>query len=360
MISGGSPVYRRPSRRIYAGGVAVGGGAPVSVQSMCTTDTRDKAATLAQIGRLAEAGCEIARLAVPDAEAADALRDICRASPLPVVADIHFDYRLALAAAEAGAAKIRINPGNIGSIDRLWAVADACRARGIPIRVGVNAGSVAPEKLQVMPLADAMVASAMEQLEQLKSLGFVDVCLSVKAHSVPDTIAAYRRLSALTDAPLHLGVTEAGTSYQGIVKSSAGIGALLCDGIGDTLRVSLTADPVEEVRAGIAILKACGLRRDGLTLVSCPACGRCRINVEALARAVEDALGNVQAPITVAVMGCAVNGPGEARAADVGLAGGDGKCVIFKKGEIVETVEEGEALGRLLRYAEEHFLLSRP
>ena len=320
---------------------------------MCSSDTRDKAAVLSQISRLAEAGCEIVRVAVPDAEAADALRDICAESPLPVVADIHFDYRLALRAAEAGAAKIRVNPGNIGSPDRVKAVADACRARGIPIRVGVNAGSVAPDKLHSLPLADAMVSSALEQLEQLESFGMTDVCLSVKAHSVPDTVAAYRRLSERTDAPLHLGVTEAGTSDQGLVKSAAGIGALLCEGIGDTIRVSLTADPAEEVRAGIAILKACGLRRTGLELVSCPTCGRCRINVEAMAHAVEDALKDLKTPLTVAVMGCAVNGPGEASAADVGLAGGDGKCVIFKKGEIVETVPEGEALEKLLKYVED-------
>ena len=331
----------------------MGGGAPVTVQSMCNTDTRDAQATLSQIRAMAEAGCDITRVAVPDREAALALETIAAQSPLPVVADIHFDYRLALLAAEAGVAKIRINPGNIGGEDRVEAVAEACKARGIPIRIGVNSGSVSREKLERMNLTEAMVESALEQLGQLERFGFYDVCISIKASDVPKTIECYRRLSALTDVPLHLGVTEAGTSYHGIIKSSIGIGALLCEGIGDTLRVSLTADPVEEIRAGLAILKACGLRRDGLELISCPTCGRCRIPVEALANEVDARLKGRKKPITVAVMGCAVNGPGEARAADFGIAGGDGKGVVFKKGEIVAAVPTDELLETLLGYIEE-------
>lgn len=359
MTSGGLWDSKRTTRQIAVGGtgraprVLIGGGAPVTVQSMCNTDTRDARSSLTQIKRLREAGCEIIRLAVPDAEAAEALRMICAESPLPVVADIHFDYRLALAALDAGAAKIRVNPGNIGAPERVKAVADACKARGVPIRIGVNSGSVAREKLERMTLVDAMVESALEQLTQLEEFGFDQVCLSVKAPSVPLTLEACRRLALQTDVPLHLGVTETGTSYHGIIKSAIGIGALLCDGLGDTLRVSLTADPVEEVRAGLAILKACGLRKTGLDLVSCPTCGRTRVGVEALAHAVEEALCDLQTPVTVAVMGCAVNGPGEARAADVGIAGGDGKGVIFRKGEIVETVPEEYLLDRLLAHVRE-------
>ncbi|MDR1735556.1 MAG: flavodoxin-dependent (E)-4-hydroxy-3-methylbut-2-enyl-diphosphate synthase [Oscillospiraceae bacterium] len=347
---------KRVTRQIAAGGtgraarVLIGGGAPVTVQSMCDTDTRDAKATLAQIEKLYEAGCQIIRVAVPDAGAAEALGRICAQSPLPVVADIHFDFRLALASLKAGVSKIRINPGNIGEASRVKAVADACKERNVPIRIGVNSGSVSREKLAKMPLEDAMAQSALEQLGQLEALGFQDVCLSVKAPSVKQTLAVYRRVAALTDAPLHLGVTETGTSFMGIVKSAVGIGALLCEGLGDTLRVSLTADPVEEVRAGIAILKACGLRREGLELISCPTCGRCRIRVGEIANAVERALDGVKTPVTVAVMGCAVNGPGEARAADIGLAGGDGKGVIFKKGEIVEAVSEEHMLARLLAH----------
>lgn len=361
MTSGGfsQDSSKRVTRQLSVGGagrapkVLIGGGAPVSVQSMCNTDTRDIQASLAQIGRLHEAGCEIIRLAVPDMAAADALSAICAESPMPVVADIHFDYRLALAALKAGVAKIRINPGNIGAPERVKAVADACRERGVPIRIGVNSGSVAREKLERLTLIDAMVESALEQLQQLEDFGFTQVCLSVKASDVRGTLEAYQRLAGRTDVPLHLGVTETGTSYHGIIKSAIGIGALLCDGLGDTIRVSLTADPVEEVRAGLAILKACGLRKTGLELISCPTCGRTRIGVEALAHQVEEELRGLTKPITVAVMGCAVNGPGEARAADVGIAGGDGKGVIFRKGEIVESVPEEQLLERLLAHVRE-------
>ena len=336
------------TRKITVGAVAIGGGARVSVQSMCSADTRDAEAVLSQIERLAEAGCEIVRVAVPDMDAAAALGEITRRSPLPVVADIHFDYRLALESAARGVAKIRINPGNIGSRDRVREVARACSARGIPIRIGVNGGSLDRDLLARRGLLGAMTESALGQLHMLEDMGFTDVCLSLKASSVRDTIAAYREISRLTDCPLHLGVTETGTAYHGIIKSAMGIGALLCDGIGDTIRVSLTADPVEEVLAGKAILRVAGLRREGAEIISCPTCGRCRIDVQKLAAEVEKALSHVKKHITVAVMGCAVNGPGEAREADCGCAGGEGSGLLFSGGEIVKKVAEEELLPSLL------------
>ncbi|MCD8255506.1 MAG: flavodoxin-dependent (E)-4-hydroxy-3-methylbut-2-enyl-diphosphate synthase [Oscillospiraceae bacterium] len=346
---------RLRTRRISVGGVPVGGGAPVSVQSMCSTPTRDAEATLAQIDRLAAAGCDIVRVAVPDEEAARALERICAESPLPVVADIHFDYRLALASAKAGAAKIRINPGNIGGEDNVRAVAEECGARGLPIRIGVNSGSIEKRLLERYggPTPEAMVESAAGQLALLECFGFRDVCVSLKASDVPTTVAAYRMASERFDCPLHLGVTEAGTSYNGVVASAVGIGTLLCEGLGDTLRVSLTAPPEEEVRAGIAILKAAGLRRGGVHIVSCPTCGRTQIDLISLATEVENRLAGLDAELTVAVMGCIVNGPGEAREADYGIAGGRGEGVLFKKGRPIGKVTEAKLVDALCGMIEE-------
>ena len=342
------------TRQVKVGNVLVGGGAPVSVQSMCSTDTRDIPATLTQLRALHDAGCEIARVAVPDGQAAQALGKLCKESPLPLVADIHFDYKLAIQAANAGAAKIRVNPGNIGSREKVRAVADACRERGIPIRIGVNGGSVDRELLARYGLVEAMTRSALEQLGTLEEMGFTDVCLSLKASNVRDTIAATRAVAAQTDAPLHLGVTEAGTSYHGVIKSAAGIGALLLDGIGDTIRVSLTAPPVEEVRAAIALLKAVGLRSGGVDIISCPACARRGIDVAALAHEVERRLSDITAPIKIAVMGCVVNGPGEARDADIGVApDGNGQAVWFRKGEVIGRIDEAEIADILTKEARE-------
>ena len=345
---------RNETKQIIVGGIPVGGGAPVTVQSMCNTDTRDAAATLAQIRCLAAAGCDIIRVAVPDMDAAEALPEICGSSPLPVVADIHFDYRLALAAAEAGVAKIRINPGNIGSADRVKAVAEACGARGIPIRIGINSGSLEKRLLEKYgaPTAEAMVESAAGHAALLEQFGFTDICLSLKSSSVPLTLAAYRLAAERFPYPLHLGVTEAGTLRQGTIQSAAGIGAMLLEGIGDTIRVSLTADPVEEVYAGISILKACGLRKSGVKVISCPTCGRTQIDLIAAANEVEQRLASCKKDITVAVMGCVVNGPGEAREADYGLAGGRGEAALFKKGEVVGKVPEADMVNALLKLIE--------
>ena len=346
---------RNETKQIHVGGVAVGGGAPVSVQSMCNTPTADAEATLAQIRRLADAGCDIIRVAVPDGEAADAMARICAESPLPVVADIHFDYRLALHCAEAGVAKIRINPGNIGGAERVRAVADACAARGIPIRIGINAGSLEKRLLEKYgaPTAEAMAESAADHAELLERFGFSDICLSLKASSVPLTLAAYRLAAARFPYPLHLGVTEAGTLRQGVIQSAMGIGAALLEGIGDTIRVSLTADPVEEVHAGIAILKAAGLRKSGAKVVSCPTCGRTQIDLIAAANEVERRLQGCARDITVAVMGCVVNGPGEARGADYGLAGGKGEAALFRRGEIVRKVPEAQMVDALMDMIEQ-------
>ena len=327
---------RRQSRQIRVGGAAIGGGAPVSVQSMCNTKTWDVEATAAQIEALRDAGCEIVRLAVPDLRSAEAISAIKERVELPLVADIHFDYKLALICAERGIDKIRINPGNVGGEEKVRAVAEACRARGIPIRIGVNAGSLEKRLLEKYghPCAEALVESAADHAAMLERCGFEDICLSLKCSSVPLTIAAYRLAAERFDYPLHLGVTETGTAWNGTIQSAVGIGTLLSEGIGDTIRVSLTADPVEEVRAGIAILKAAGLR-GGLRFISCPTCGRTEIDLIGLAKAVEARLQGLDRDITVAVMGCAVNGPGEAREADYGVAGGVGKGLLFKKGEIV-------------------------
>ena len=340
------------TRQIHVGSVAVGGGAPVSIQSMLNTRTTDVEGSLSQIRALAAAGCEIARLAVPDQEAAAAFGTIAAQSPLPLVADIHFDYRLAIAAAENGAAKIRINPGNIGGEDRVKAVVDCCKAHHIPIRIGVNGGSLEKGLLQKYghPTPEALVESAFSHIALLEKYGFYDICVSMKSSSVPLMMAAYRLFAEKSDYPLHLGVTETGTETMGVLKSAMGIGGLLCLGIGDTIRVSLTADPVREVLAAKSILKAAGLRKEGVNLIACPTCGRTRIDLIGLANQVEAALRDCQKPITVAVMGCIVNGPGEAREADVGIAGGEDCGVLFVKGELKEKLPYDQLLPALLRY----------
>ena len=342
------------TRQITVGGVKIGGGAPVSIQSMLNTATTDVEGSLAQLDRLKNAGCEIARLAVPDMAAAEGFRRIAEKSPLPLVADIHFDYRLALAAAEGGAAKIRINPGNIGGEQNVRAVVDCCKAHGIPIRIGVNGGSLDKTLLEKYghPTAEALVESAFSHIRLLEKFGFYDICVSMKSSNVPLMMQAYRLMHEKSDYPLHVGVTETGTEYMGTIKSAMGIGGLLCMGIGDTIRVSLTADPVREVYAAKAILKAAGLRPQGVNLISCPTCGRTKIDLIGLANRVEQALADCDKNITVAVMGCIVNGPGEAREADVGIAGGDGCGVLFVKGELREKLPYDELLPALLAYIE--------
>lgn len=342
------------TRQITVGGVKIGGGAPVSIQSMLNTATTDVEGSLAQLDRLKNAGCEIARLAVPDMAAAEGFRRIAEKSPLPLVADIHFDYRLALAAAEGGAAKIRINPGNIGGEQNVRAVVDCCKAHGIPIRIGVNGGSLDKTLLEKYghPTAEALVESAFSHVRLLEKFGFYDICVSMKSSNVPLMMQAYRLMHEKSDYPLHVGVTETGTEYMGTIKSAMGIGGLLCMGIGDTVRVSLTADPAREVYAAKAILKAAGLRPQGVNLISCPTCGRTKIDLIGLANRVEQALADCDKNITVAVMGCIVNGPGEAREADVGIAGGDGCGVLFVKGELREKLPYDELLPTLLTYIE--------
>ena len=337
------------------GSVPVGGGAPVSIQSMLNTRTTDVEGSLKQLRALAAAGCQIARLAVPDREAAAGFAEIVKESPLPLVADIHFDYRLAILAAEAGAAKIRINPGNIGGEDRVKAVVDVCKDRHIPIRIGVNCGSLDKKLLEKYghPTAEALVESAFQHLELLEKQGFYDTCVSMKSSTVPTMVAAARLFRSKCDYPLHIGVTETGPVRQGLIKSAMGIGALLLDGIGDTLRVSLTDDPVQEVYAARDILKAAGLRRDGVNIISCPTCGRTRIDLIGLVNRVDEALKDCKKPITVAVMGCVVNGPGEAREADIGIAGGDGCGLIFEKGQAVEKLPYDALLPALLKRIEE-------
>lgn len=339
-------------RQILVGGVPIGGDAPVSIQSMLNTKTTDVEGSLEQIRRLRAAGCQIVRLAVPDMEAAKGFREIAAQSPLPLVADIHFDYRLAIAAAEGGAAKIRINPGNIGGRDRVKAVVDVCKEKHIPIRIGVNGGSLEKELLEKYghPTAEALVESALGHVRLLEEQDFHDICISMKSSSVPTTMAAYRLMDAKTDYPLHLGVTETGTEHMGVIKSAMGIGGLLCMGIGNTLRVSLTADPVREVLAARDILHAAGLRQDGPELISCPTCGRTQIDLISLAEQVEKRLRNVDKPITVAVMGCIVNGPGEAREADVGIAGGKDCGVLFAKGQRLKTLPYDQLADALMEY----------
>ena len=338
------------TRQILVGGIPIGGGAPVVIQSMLNTKTTDVEGSLNQIKQLATAGCQIARLAVPNMEAARGFAEICKESPLPLVADIHFDYKLAIAAAEGGAAKIRINPGNIGGEDRVKAVVDVCKERHIPIRIGVNGGSLDKRLLEKYghPTAEALVESAFQHLELLEKQGFYDTCVSMKSSTVPTMVAAARLFRSKCDYPIHIGVTETGPVKQGLMKSAMGIGALLLDGIGDTIRVSLTDDPVEEVYAAKDILKAAGLRKEGVNIVSCPTCGRTRIDLIGLVNQVDAALKDCEKPITVAVMGCVVNGPGEAREADIGIAGGDGWGMLFEKGEQVEKLPYEELLPALL------------
>ena len=343
------------TKQISVGGVLIGGGAPIVIQSMLNTATTDVEGSLVQIEALKNAGCEIARLAVPDMEAAKGFAQIAARSPLPLVADLHFDYRLAIAAAEGGASKIRINPGNIGGEDRVKAVVDCCKAHRIPIRIGVNGGSLDKRLLEKYghPTPEALVESALEHAALLEKYDFTDICLSMKSSNVPLMMQAYRLMSEKVDYPLHVGVTETGTEYMGTVKSAMGIGGLLCMGIGDTIRVSLTADPVREIVAAKAILKAAGLRKTGVNLVACPTCGRTKIDLIGLANRVEEALQDCEKELTVAVMGCIVNGPGEAREADIGIAGGDGCGVIFVKGELREKLPYEDLLPTLLRYIDQ-------
>jgi (E)-4-hydroxy-3-methylbut-2-enyl-diphosphate synthase len=340
---------REDTKPVYAGTVKIGSGG-VSIQSMCNTDTADIEKTVAQINALADAGCDIVRLAVSDAKAAAAFSQIRKKTSIPLVADIHFDYKLALACIENGADKIRINPGNIGSKENVAQVAKACKSHGIPIRIGVNMGSIDKDsEKRFGKTPQAMVQSAFHHIRLLNECNFDDIVISLKASDVPTTVEAYTIMSTRCRYPLHIGVTEAGTAYAGTIKSAVGIGALLLNGIGDTIRVSLTADPLEEVRAAKVVLKAAGIMKNGPELISCPSCGRCKIDQIAIAKEVEKALYKTDKNIKVAVMGCVVNGPGEARDADIGVAGGDGCAVLFKKGIIIRKIDENEIVQVLLK-----------
>lgn len=342
------------TRQIHVGEVAIGGGAPIVIQSMLNTKTTDVEGCLAQIRALKTAGCQIARLSVQNVEAARGFAQIAAQSALPLVADIHFDYKLAIAAAEGGASKIRINPGNIGGEDRVKAVVDVCKDKHIPIRVGVNGGSLDKRLLEKYghPTAEALVESAFEHLELLEKYGFYDTCLSMKSSNVTTMVQAARLFRSRCDYPLHIGVTETGPVRMGMIKSAMGIGALLLDGIGDTIRVSLTDDPVQEVYAAKDILKAAGLYNEGVNIISCPTCGRTQIDLISLVNQVDEALKDCKKPITVAVMGCIVNGPGEAREADIGIAGGDGWGMLFEKGVPVEKIPYDQLLDALLKRIE--------
>jgi (E)-4-hydroxy-3-methylbut-2-enyl-diphosphate synthase len=346
----------RNSRQINIGGIRVGGGAPVTVQSMTKTDTRDVPATVAQIKSLEKAGCDIVRLAVPDMDAALALGKIKKQTKIPIVSDIHFDYRLALEAVRQGVDGMRINPGNIGAKYRIKAVVDAVRERGIPIRIGVNSGSLQKDILKKhgSPTPEALAESAMRHVSILEDLDFRDIKISVKSTDVKKMIAAYRILAELTDYPLHLGVTEAGTYEMGTIKSSIGIGTLLAEGIGDTIRVSLTGDPVDEIDVGIKILKSLGIRRNGIELISCPGCGRLEIDLMKLVKDVEDRIAGLELPrpIKIAILGCVVNGPGEASEADIGIAGGRGKGMLYKDGKLVRSFKEGQIVDELVKELE--------
>ena len=346
---------RRKTRTVHVGSVAIGGDAPVSIQSMTNRPARDFEGTIAQIQSLAASGCEIVRIAVPDTETAAVFSKAKQAGvTVPLVADIHFDYRIALEALRHGADKIRINPGNIGSRQRVRIVADACKSAGVPIRIGVNGGSLEKSLLEKYgsPTADALAESALRQAEMLEDMNFHNIVISIKSSRVDTMIHACRAVAAQSDYPLHLGVTEAGTQYSGIIKNAMGIGALLCDGIGDTIRVTLTADPAAEIEAAKEILAAAGVRKKGITVVSCPTCGRTKIDLISLAEAYKKAVANQDIgdkTITAAIMGCAVNGPGEAREADFGVAGGDGCAVLFRRGQQVCRIEEGELLDVLMK-----------
>lgn len=341
---------RKETRTVNVGGVRIGGQNPISIQSMCNTDTRDVTSTVEQIKQLEAAGCEIIRVAVPDNEAAQAVKNIKKQISIPLVADIHFDYKLAQECIKNGVDKVRINPGNIGSRDRVKLVADMAKANGVPIRIGVNGGSLEKELVKKYggATADALVESAMGHIEILDDLNFSDIVVSIKVSNVPVMIEAYRKFSEKCDIPLHIGVTESGTERMGTVKSSVGIGALLSEGIGDTMRVSLTANPVNEIYLAKDILRVMGVRKDGVEFVSCPTCGRTQIDLIGIANEVEKRIKNIDKKIKVAVMGCIVNGPGEARDADIGLAGGKGECLIFKKGVPLRKVPETEAVDVLI------------
>jgi (E)-4-hydroxy-3-methylbut-2-enyl-diphosphate synthase len=349
-----NPIPRKKTRQITLGTVKIGGNAPVAVQSMCNTDTRDAEATLAQIGRLEAAGCEIVRLAVPDEEAARSLGMIRKGAAMPLIADIHFDYRLALESVKQGVDGLRINPGNIGGKEKVGEVVRACKDRGVPIRIGVNAGSLEKQLLEKYghPTPEAIVESAFGHIRILEDLNYTEIKVSLKASDVLTTVAAYRLFSGESDYPLHIGISEAGTIFSGTIKSSVGLGILLSGGIGDTMRVSLTADPVEEVRAAYEILKSLKIRQRGVNIISCPTCGRTEIDIIGLAEKVEKRLAHIKEPVTVAVMGCVVNGPGEAREADVGIAGGKGVGLLFKHGEVLKKFPEAELADVLVKEVE--------
>lgn len=337
----GENMKRKTTKQMKVGNLYIGGGAPITVQSMTTTDTRDAESTINQIKNLENVGCDIARIAVFDDECANNITQITHNTSIPIVADIHFDYRLAVSSIENGIHKLRINPGNIGSEKGVREIIKAAKSRNIPIRIGVNSGSIKKEYLDKYGnTSDAMVESALEQIGILEKYGYYEIVVSLKASSVEKTIEAYERISTRIDYPLHLGITEAGTKWSGTIKSAIGIGAMLLQGIGDTIRVSLTADPVEEVKVGKEILKCLGIRKEGIEIISCPTCGRCNIDLYDIVQRVEDKIQGIQYPLKVAVMGCIVNGPGEAREADIGIAGGKGKVVLFKKGEILGTYSQ--------------------
>jgi len=347
------PIHRRKTRRIRVGNVPIGGDAPIAVQSMCVSPTHDAPAVIKEIGGLEEVGCEIVRVSVPDRASANALPEILRNVTIPVIADIHFNHRMALYAAEAGVQGLRINPGNIGNRSRVQEVVRACKERGIPMRIGVNGGSLEKHLLEKYgcPTPEAMVESALHHIKILEDEGFYDIKVSLKASNVRLTVAAYRQLADKVDYPFHLGITEAGTAWSGAIKSSIGLGILLMDGLGDTMRVSLSADPREEVRVCWEILKDLGIRERGVTLVSCPSCARAQVDQIRLAQEVEQRLVGLDANITVAVMGCAVNGPGEAREADIGIAAGRGEGLLLKKGQVVGKVPESEIVETVVREA---------
>lgn len=341
---------KRDTVKVYYGDVAVGGDAPITVQSMTNTDTRDVSKTVKQIKELEDVGCDIIRVAVPDMEAASSLIDIKKRIKIPLIADIHFDYRLALESIKNGVDGLRINPGNIGSIDRVRMIVNACKDRDIPIRVGVNSGSISKEYLNKYNGVneDSMVASAMDHIKILEDMNYKKIVISLKATDILLTVNSYKKISKLTDYPLHVGITEAGTQWSGTIKSSIGIGSLLLMGIGNTIRVSLTGEPLEEVRVGKQILRSLGLLRDKIEIISCPTCGRTQIDLINLTKEVEDRIDNISKPIKIAIMGCAVNGPGEAREADLGIAGGNGSGLIFKKGEIIKKVREEDLIDELI------------
>ncbi|AQM60701.1 flavodoxin-dependent (E)-4-hydroxy-3-methylbut-2-enyl-diphosphate synthase [Clostridium baratii] len=345
---------RKITREVKVKDITIGGTSEVIIQSMTNTDTRDVEKTLDQINKLVSEGCQMVRCAVPDMEACEALKEITRKSPVPIVADIHFDYRLALKAIDNGVAKLRINPGNIGSIDRVKEVVEKAKANGIPIRIGVNSGSLEKDILERdgRPTAKGLVESALRHVKILEDLNFYDMVISIKSSDVPMMIEAYRLMSEKCNYPLHLGVTESGTKFKGTIKSSIGIGTLLAEGIGNTIRVSLTSDPIEEISVAKEILKALGYRKEGIEFVSCPTCGRTEINLIKIAEEVENRLKGLNKNIKVAVMGCVVNGPGEAREADIGIAGGKGVGIIFKKGEIIKKVKEEDLVEELIKEIE--------